>query len=106
MSASDTSSSSLSAATQLTNSESEIDAIAATATHSNGNSATATPVVVGDKSNDIEHVDVGDILFIKGKAYGGKPLVHRAPPKQYHANGRVLNRLLLKVDVVASGAVW
>ena len=57
-------------------------------------------------ANDIEHVDVGDILFIKGKAYGGKPLVHRAPPKQYHANGRVLNRLLLKVDVVASGAVW
>lgn len=50
----------------------------------------------------VEHVGVGDILFIKGKTYkGARPLVHRAPAKQYHADGRILNRLLLKVDVFA-----
>ena len=26
-------------------------------------------------------------------------LVHRSPEKRYHANGRVVNRLVLKVDV-------
>ena len=50
---------------------------------------------------EIESVGVGDILFIKGKKYrhGGKPLVHRSPEARYHEDGRVLNRLLLKVDV-------
>ena len=48
----------------------------------------------------VEHVDVGDILFIKGSAYeGGRPLVHRSPAKAFHADGRILNRLLLKIDV-------
>jgi len=45
--------------------------------------------------------DVGDILFMKGLHFPGSAtgLVHRSPPKQYHASGEVVNRLLLKVDL-------
>ena len=51
-------------------------------------------------TDQVDAIDVGDILFIKGSAYeGGKPLVHRSPAKTFHADGRVLNRLLLKVDI-------
>ena len=47
-----------------------------------------------------ECIEVGDILFMKGRAYkGAHPLVHKSPTPQYHANGRVLHRLILKVDV-------
>lgn len=51
-------------------------------------------------SKHVHSIDVGDILFIKGKTYeGSPPLVHRSPAKRYHADGRILNRLILKVDV-------
>ena len=47
-----------------------------------------------------ESLDVGDILFMKGRKYkGSPPLVHRSPEPRYYADGRVLNRLVLKVDV-------
>jgi hypothetical protein len=50
---------------------------------------------------EIRSVGVGDILFIKGKAYpqGAKGLVHKSVDKQYHEDGRIKNRLVLKVDV-------
>lgn len=46
--------------------------------------------------------DVGDILFMKGTLFPATAngLVHRSPPKRWHANGQVMNRLLLKVDVI------
>ena len=48
----------------------------------------------------VETAAVGEILFIKGSAYeGSKPLVHRSPAKKFHADGCILNRLLLKVNV-------
>ena len=49
----------------------------------------------------IERVDVGDILFIKGVKFpqGAAGLVHKSPEPRYHADGRVVHRLLLKVDV-------
>lgn len=55
--------------------------------------------IILDKGR-IESVEVGDILFMKGSAYkGAKPLVHKSPQPSYHVDGRVLNRLILKVDV-------
>lgn len=49
----------------------------------------------------IEHVGVGDLLLIKGTKFPGRgraqPLVHKSPEKRYHADGTVLNRLVLKV---------
>ena len=44
---------------------------------------------------------VGDVLFMKGRKFphGEKGLVHRSPDVQYHENGLVVNRLVLKVDV-------
>ena len=53
-------------------------------------------------ADEIESVGVGDILFIKGSRFphGEAGLVHRSPKKRYHEGGRVLNRLVLKVDVV------
>ena len=52
---------------------------------------------------------VGDLLLIKGTqfagAYGGAyGLVHKSPEKWYHADGRIVNRLLLKLDVPSFGA--
>ena len=48
----------------------------------------------------VKTIEVGDILFIKGRTYeGANPLVHKSPAKRYHADGRILNRLMLKVDV-------
>jgi hypothetical protein len=46
-------------------------------------------------------VDVGDFFFIKGTKFptGANGLVHKSPMKRYHADGRVVNRLLLKLDV-------
>ena len=51
----------------------------------------------------IENVGVGDILFIKGAAYsksGATGLVHKSPEKRFHEDGRIVNRLVLKVDVM------
>lgn len=46
---------------------------------------------------------VGDILFIKGTLYPAQVngLVHRSPDQVYHPNGKVMTRLVLKVDVNA-----
>lgn len=51
---------------------------------------------------DVESVSVGDILFIKGSRfpYGEAGLVHKSPARRYHKDGRIVNRLLLKVDVL------
>ena len=51
--------------------------------------------------NKICAVDTGDFFFIKGALYpqGTKGIVHKAPEKMYHEDGRILNRLVLKVDV-------
>ena len=45
-------------------------------------------------------VRVGDVLFMKGRKFPSSPksLVHRSPEKRYR-NGKVLHRLVLKVDV-------
>ena len=45
-------------------------------------------------------VRVGDVLFMKGRKFPSSPrgLVHRSPEKRYR-NGKVLHRLVLKIDV-------
>ena len=50
----------------------------------------------------VETIGVGDILFIKGTKFprGATGLVHKSPQKRYHEDGRILNRLVLKVDVM------
>ena len=56
--------------------------------------------ILRDTRGAVETAAVGEILFIKGSAYeGSKPLVHRSPAKKFHADGCILNRLLLKVNV-------
>ena len=52
---------------------------------------------------EVESVNLGDILFIKGSQFphGEAGLVHKSPTKRYHEDGRVVNRLLLKIDVVS-----
>ena len=53
-------------------------------------------------AGDICAAEVGDLLFMKGLRYpgaGAKGLTHKSPEKRYHADGRVVNRLVLKVDV-------
>ena len=44
---------------------------------------------------------MGDFLFIKGSKFSADTsgLVHKSPPKAFHGDGRIVNRLLLKVDV-------
>lgn len=44
---------------------------------------------------------VGDILFMKGGLFPDTPngLVHKAPEIRYHADGSIVNRLVLKVDL-------
>lgn len=57
-------------------------------------------------TEQIEHVGVGDILFIKGTRFpqGANGLVHRSPDKRFHEeDGRIVNRLVLKVDVHSVG---
>lgn len=51
----------------------------------------------------IEHVDVGDILFIKGVKFpqGASGLVHKSPEPRYHGDGSVIHRLILKIDVAS-----
>ena len=55
--------------------------------------------------DEVECVGVGDILFIKGTQFphGKAGLVHKSPAKVYHGDGRILNRLVLKVDVMDAG---
>ena len=50
---------------------------------------------------DVGHVDVGDILFMKGRHFpeGASGLVHKSPKIRYHPDGRVVRRLVLKIDV-------
>ena len=53
-------------------------------------------------AGEICAAEVGDVLFMKGLRYpgaGAKGLTHKSPEKRYHADGRVVNRLVLKVDV-------
>jgi hypothetical protein len=56
--------------------------------------------VVRDSSKVLA-ADVGDVLFMKGTKFPtvANGLVHRSPEKLFHANGNVMNRLLLKVDL-------
>jgi len=56
--------------------------------------------IVRDNSQ-VFSAGTGDILFMKGVACPGDAngLVHKSPGVRYHANGMVMNRLLLKVDV-------
>jgi len=56
--------------------------------------------IIRDKRK-VESVGIGDILFIKGRAYtkGANSLVHKAAKKTYYPDGRIVNRLVLKVDV-------
>jgi hypothetical protein len=55
---------------------------------------------IRDKSKILSS-NVGDILFMKGLLFPGTPngLVHRSPEICWHADGSVVNRLLLKVDL-------
>uniref|UniRef100_A0A6U6DZC1 Fe2OG dioxygenase domain-containing protein n=1 Tax=Odontella aurita TaxID=265563 RepID=A0A6U6DZC1_9STRA len=50
---------------------------------------------------EIESVDVGDFLFIMGSKFhkGTGGLIHKSPEKRYHKDGRIVNRLVLKVDI-------
>jgi len=60
----------------------------------------ANKLIVQDESKILD-IDVGDIFFMKGTLFPDTPngLVHRSPPTQWHADGRVVHRLLLKVDL-------
>ena len=57
-------------------------------------------------AKQIESVAVGDFLLIKGTKYPQLPaaLVHKSPEKLYDEQGRILNRLVLKVDVISPAA--
>ena len=56
--------------------------------------------ILRDKGK-VQSIEVGSMLFMKGRFYkGSNPLVHRSPAPRHHADGRVLNRLILKVDVL------
>jgi len=52
-------------------------------------------------SSEVFSVGAGDILFMKGSQFPGDVfgLVHKSPERRYHADGRIMNRLVLKVDV-------
>ena len=55
--------------------------------------------IIRDK-RQIRSVDVGDFFFIKGTMFPGtNGLVHKSPEKTYHADGSIVNRLVLKVDL-------
>ena len=55
----------------------------------------------------VKNVEVGDILFMKGAKFspGAAGLVHKSPAKRYHKDGRIVNRLVLKVDVPPLGGM-
>lgn len=52
-------------------------------------------------SSQVYSAKVGDALFMKGTKFpsAARGLIHRSPPKHYHATGQVMHRLLLKVDL-------
>jgi len=52
-------------------------------------------------SSQVFSAGTGHILFMKGLKFPGdvNGLVHKSPDKCYHADGRIMNRLILKVDV-------
>jgi len=56
--------------------------------------------IVRDNSQ-VFSAGTGDILFMKGLTFPGdvSGLVHKSPDKCYHADGKIMNRLILKVDV-------
>lgn len=52
--------------------------------------------------NEIYQASVGDFLFMKGEGFpedDQRGLVHRSPDLRHHADGSVMHRLCLKVDV-------
>ena len=51
--------------------------------------------------SQIYAAEVGDLFFMKGMQYpaGAKGLIHKSPEVRFHADGRVVNRLVLKLDV-------
>jgi hypothetical protein len=56
-------------------------------------------------TGEIQNVGVGDVLFIKGSQFPNSTgLVHKSPEIKYHEDGRIINRLVLKVDVPVSDA--
>jgi hypothetical protein len=59
--------------------------------------------IIHDKER-IESVAVGDLLLIKGTKYpqlSSTALVHKSPDKRYDVStGAILNRLVLKVDLI------
>ena len=62
--------------------------------------------IIRDK-RQVRRVMPGDMLFMKGRRFpgaGAGALVHKSPEKRYHPDGRVVHRLLLKIDVPAPGA--
>ena len=61
--------------------------------------------VIKDKKL-VKNVAVGDILFMKGAKFtpGVDGLVHKSPEKQYHENGKIFNRLMLKIDALSPDA--
>jgi len=52
-------------------------------------------------SSKVFSAGTGDILFMKGLKFPGdvNGLVHKSPDKRYCADGKIMNRLILKVDV-------
>jgi hypothetical protein len=56
--------------------------------------------IIGDASK-VCSAKVGDIFFMKGTHFPSvvNGLVHKAPEKHYHRDGKVMNRLVLKVDL-------
>lgn len=56
--------------------------------------------IIKDNSQ-IRSVNVGDVLLMKGQKFpeGATGLVHKSAEVQYHQDGPVVNRLVLKVDV-------
>lgn len=56
--------------------------------------------IIRDKSQ-ICSAGVGDALFIKGSLFPSQVngLVHKSPEKQYFASGKIINRLVLKLDI-------
>lgn len=59
-------------------------------------------------ASKVREINVGDLFFIKGNGFptGEKGLVHKSPPVQYHPDGFVKNRLVLKVDVPLQWNQW
>ena len=56
--------------------------------------------IIKDESK-CRSVSVGDVFFMKGKKFPTRPkgLVHKSPEIQYHCDGSVVQRLVLKIDV-------